>query len=101
MPSRWALGRRWVRPPPLYPSLSSSAMVSGHLAMASEPSSQTLFCEAATDASLLCWVQLVAAMLISDVYALIISLSVNFSDRDVKLNLALLQCSVNYCSLLW
>jgi hypothetical protein len=75
-------------------------MVFGHLAKASEPSSQTLFCEAATDASLLCWVQLVAAMLISDVYTLINSLSVNFSDRDVKLKLALLQCSVNCCSLL-
>jgi hypothetical protein len=41
-----------------------------------------------TDASLLCWIQLVGAMLISDVYAMINSLSENFSDRGVDLNLA-------------
>jgi hypothetical protein len=54
------------------------------------------------DASL--WIgliQLVVSCLISDISTVLLSLSMNFSDRDVILNLALLQSSVNICNLLW
>jgi hypothetical protein len=40
----WAYGECVL--PPLYPSFSSPAMVSGHLAMTSEPNSQALLCDA-------------------------------------------------------
>jgi hypothetical protein len=39
-----------------------------------------------SDASLLCWIQLIAVMLINDVHAVINSLSDNFSDRGVEVN---------------
>jgi hypothetical protein len=39
--------------------------------------------------------------LISNISTLLLSLSVNFSNRDVILNLALLQSLVNTCNLLW
>jgi hypothetical protein len=46
MPSRQAPRRWWACLLPLYLSPSSPAMASGHLVKASEPSSQTLFCDA-------------------------------------------------------
>jgi hypothetical protein len=47
------------------------------------------------------WIQLVVSCLISNISTVLLSLSVNFSDRDVIRNPALLQSSVNICNLLW
>jgi hypothetical protein len=64
-------------------------MVSGHLAKASEPSSQIDYVQLLADASLFWWFQF------SDITVVLLSLSVYFSDRNAILKLALLQVSVS------